>query len=213
MGIEHFFDAFSLNPSRPWRTAAGRALGLQADHIADDNSFDPSMRSKFTLTERCIPKERKATPDKSGDEEPKHTGEESGSGEESGWSWSDSSSTDSDGSMSDASSVVSDQDRFDTAYAAFRDLSEGLYRIDTQQYSRGVTSDDVPGILLQNGPEKLQDLVHLPRNWPLARLSIPLTGLSKQVDRLLEGYCFQILATNQDPNLHNGKVSQMAKHL
>ena len=213
VGIEHFFDAFSLNPSRPWRTAAGRALGLQADHIADDNSIDPSMRSKFTLTERCIPKERKATPDKSGDEEPKHTGEESGSGEESGWSWSDSSSTDSDGSMSDASSVVSDQDRFDTAYAAFRDLSEGLYRIDTQQYSRGVTSDDVPGILLQNGPEKLQDLVHLPRNWPLARLSIPLAGLSKQVDRLLEGYCFQILATNQDPNLHNGKVSQMAKHL
>ena len=28
---------------------------------------------------------------------------------------------------------------------------------------------------------------HFPRNWPLARLTIPLGGLSKQVDRLLDG--------------------------
>ena len=27
--------------------------------------------------------------------------------------------------------------------------------------------------------EKLQDLAHLPRTWPLARLTIPLEGLSK----------------------------------
>ena len=214
VGIEHFFDAFSLNPGRPWRTAAGQALGIQTDHIAEDNSIDPSEGSKFTLTPRCIPTERKVITEKSGADVPMHTGEESGSGEESGWSWiSDSSSTDSDGTISDASSVVSDQDRFDTAYAAFRDLSDGLYDIDTRQYSRGVTSDDVPGILLQDGQEKLQDLVHLPRNWPLARLTIPLGGLSKQVDRLLEGYCFQILATNQNPHLHHGRVIQMAKHL
>ena len=45
---------------------------------------------------------------------------------------------------------------------------------------------------------RLRDLVHVPRNWPLARLTIPLGGLSKQIDRLLEGYCFQILATNRD---------------
>ena len=50
-------------------------------------------------------------------------------------------------------------------------------------------------------------------NWPLARLTIPLGGLSKQVDRLLEGYCFQILATNRDPDAHNGKIIQTATHL
>ena len=43
----------------------------------------------------------------------------------------------------------SDQDRFDAAYEAFRDLSEGLYDIDTRQYARGVTSDDAPGIILR----------------------------------------------------------------
>ena len=55
--------------------------------------------------------------------------------------------------------------------------------------------------------------MHLPRTWPLARLTIPLAGLSKQIDRLLEGCCFQILATNRDPEAHNGKVIQTATHL
>ena len=105
-------------------------------------------------------------------------GEESGSGAESGWSGvSDNSSTDSEW----ASSVASDQDRFDTAYEAFRDLSAGLYDIDTTRYSRGVTSEDAPGVKLTDGQEKLRELVHLPRNWPLARLTIPLGGRSKQI--------------------------------
>ena len=89
----------------------------------------------------------------------------------------------------------------------------GLYDIDTRQYARGVTSDGAPGIMLSDGQAKLRELVHLPRNWPLARLTIPLGGLSKQVDRLLEGYCFQILATNSDPDAQHGKVIQTATHL
>ena len=47
----------------------------------------------------------------------------------------------------------------------------------------------------------------------MARLTIPLGGLSKQIDRLLEGYCFQILATNRDPDVHNGKIIQTASQL
>ena len=84
------------------------------------------------------------------------------------------------------SSTPSDQDRFDTAYETFRDLSAGLYDIDTRQYARGVTSDDAPGVKLSDGQAKLRELVHLSRNWPLARLTIPLGGLSKQIDRLLD---------------------------
>ena len=59
------------------------------------------------------------------------------------------------------------------------------------RYSRGVISKDAAGVPLMDGQEKLQELVHLPRTWPLARLTIPLEGLGKQIDRLLEGYCFQ----------------------
>ena len=52
-----------------------------------------------------------------------------------------------------------------------------------------------------------------PWTWPLARLTIPLEGLSKQLDRLLEGCCFQILAANRNPEPHNGRVLQTATHL
>ena len=113
----------------------------------------------------------------------------------------------------EASSIASDLDRFDTAYDAFRGLADGLYHIDLRRFSRGTTSEDAAGVLLEGGWEKLQELVHLPRTWPLAHLTIPLEGLSKQIDRLLEGYCLQILATNRDPAIHNGKVLQMASHL
>ena len=44
---------------------------------------------------------------------------------------------------------------------------------------------------MSDGQAKLRELVHLPRNWPLARLTIPLGGLSKQIDRILEGYSFR----------------------
>ena len=115
---------------------------------------------------------------------------------------SDNSSTDSECTDVEASSVASDQDRFDTAYDAFRDLADDLYDIDLRRYSRGVTSEDAAGVPLMDGQEKLQELVHLPRTWPLARLTIPLEGLSKQIARVLEGYCFQILATNRDPEAH-----------
>ena len=102
-----------------------------------------------------------------------------------------------------------DQDTYD----AFRDLANDLYHIDLRRYSRGVTSEDAAGVPLLDGQDKLQELVHLPRTWPLARLTIPLEGLSKQIDRLLLGYCFQILATNRDPEAHNGRVLQTATHL
>ena len=214
VGIEHFFDAFCLHPQRPWRAAACHALSIPSCHVAEDTHLEHLPVNKFSLTPRRIPVERKASADKSRVDLAMVASEESGSEAESGWSGvSDNSSTDSECTNLEASSVASDQDRFETAYDAFRNLAEGLYDIDLTQYSRGVTSEDASGVQLQNGQEKLQELVHLPRTWPLAILTIPLAGLSKQIDRLLEGYCFQILATNRDPEPHNEKVIQTATHL
>ena len=214
VGIEHFFDAFCLHPQRPWRAAACHALSIPSCRVAEDTHLEHLPVNKFSLTPRRIPVERKASADKSRVDLAMVASEESGSEAESGWSGvSDNSSTDSECTNLEASSVASDQDRFETAYDAFRNLAEGLYDIDLTRYSRGVTSEDASGVQLQNGQEKLQELVHLPRTWPLARLTIPLAGLSKQIDRLLEGYCFQILATNRDPEPHNGKVIQTATHL
>ena len=211
LGIEHFFDAFCFDPQRPWRAAACQALGIPSCHVSEDTHLEQMHENKFSLTPRRIPVERKTPAAKRGVDQDMVAKEESVSDAESGWSGvSDNSSTDSECTDVEASSVASDQDRFDTAYDAFRDLANGLYHIDLRRYSRGVTSDGVP---LLDGQEKLQELVHLPRTWPLARLTIPLEGLSKQIDRLLEGYCFQILATNRDPEAHNGRVLQTATHL
>ena len=214
LGVEHFFDAFCFDPQRPWRAAACQALGIPSCHVSEDTHLEQVHENKFSLTPRRIPVERKTPAAKRCADQDMVAKEESVSDAESGWSGvSEYSSTDSECTDVEASSVASDQDRFDTAYDAFRDLANGLYHIDLTRYSRGVTSEDAAGVPLLDGQEKLQELVHLPRTWPLARLTIPLAGLSKQIDRLLEGYCFQILATNRDPEAHNGRVLQTATHL
>ena len=217
MGIEHFFDAFCLDPQRPWRTAACHALGIPSCHVSEDTHLETIHADKFSLTPRRIPVERKTAAKQDVNQEMvarEESKSDAVSDAESGWSGvSDNSSTDSECTDVEASSVASDLDRFDTAYDAFRDLANGLYHIDLRRYSRGITSEDAAGVLLVDGYEKLQELVHLPRTWPLGRLTIPLEGLIKQIDRLLEGYCFQILATNQHPEAHNAKVLQTATHL
>ena len=218
LGIEHFFDAFCFNPQRPWGAAAIQALGIPSCRVSKDAYLENMHVSTFLLTPRRIPVERKASTAKREVDQDMVAREESvsevGSDAESGWSGvSDNSSTDSECTDIEASSIASDQDRFDTAYEAFQDLANDLYYIDLRRCSRGITSEDAAGVLLLDGHEKLQELVHLPRTWPLARLTIPLEGLSKQIDRLLEGYCFQILATNRYPETHNGRVLQTATHL
>ena len=218
LGIEHFFDAFCFNPQRPWGAAAIQALGIPSCRVSKGAYLENMQRSTFSLTPRRIPTERKASSAKREVDQDMVAKEERvsevDSDADSGWSGvSDNSSTDSECTDMEASSIASDQDRFDTAYEALQDLANDLYYIDLTRYSRGSTSEDAAGVLLVDGYEKLQEMVHLPRTWPLARLTIPLEGLSKQIDRLLEGYCFQILATNQYPEAHNGKVLQTATHL
>eukprot|EP00434_Breviolum_minutum_P043702 symbB.v1.2.038970.t1/scaffold6269.1/size19506/1 len=214
LGIEHFFDAFCFEAQRPWRAAACQALRIPSCRVAEDRHLEQLNETTFSLSPRCIPVERKTPTVKREVDQDMDAREDNISDEDSGWSGvSDDSSTDSKCTDVEASSIASDLDRFDTAYDAFRGLADGLYHIDLRRFSRGTTSEDAAGVLLEGGWEKLQELVHLPRTWPLAHLTIPLEGLSKQIDRLLEGYCLQILATNRDPAIHNGKVLQMASHL
>ena len=74
------------------------------------------------------------------------------SDEDSGWSGvSDDFSTDSECTDVEASSIASDLDRFDTAYDAIRGLADGLYNIDLRRLSRGTTSEDASGVLLEGG--------------------------------------------------------------
>ena len=64
----------------------------------------------------------------------------------------------------------------------------------------GGTSEDGPGVKLTDGQEKLLELVHFPRNWPLARLTIPREGLASKLIGSLKDTAFKILASNRDPD-------------
>ena len=155
--------------------------GIPSCHVSKDTYLEQGHENKFSLTPRRIPVERKTPAAKREVDQDMVAKEESVSDAESGWSGvSDNSSTDSECTDVEACSVASDQDRFDTAYDAFRDLANDLYHIDLRRYSRGVTSEDAAGVPLLDGQEKLQELVHLPQTWPLARLTIPLEGLTTE---------------------------------
>ena len=124
---------------------------------------------------------------------------------------SDSSGSNSDFSSEDGSSEASGLDKFEEAYKELADLLQDEVALD--RIVSGNTNDDVPGLLLEGGLDTLQTLANVPRSWPLARLTIPLSGFSKQLERLLEGYCMEVMATNVQPELHLPSIKKFAKDL
>ena len=67
-------------------------------------------------------------------------------------------------------------------------------------------NEEVPGVDLPGGMKAL----HLPKSWPLARLTIPA---SKHLERLLEGCCNEIYVRNTNPDLQLHFVRKFAKDL
>ena len=96
-----------------------------------------------------------------------------------------------DFSSEDGSSDVSDLDKFEEAYKEFGGLTAGVDDVDFDRIVAGNTND--------GGLDTLQTLANVPKTWPLARLTVPLSGFSKQLERLLEGYCMEVMATNAQP--------------
>ena len=98
---------------------------------------------------------------------------------------SDSSASNSHFSSEDGSSDVSDLDKF---HKEFGGLTAGVDEVDFDRIVAGNTNDDVPGLVLEGGLDTLPTLTNVPKTWPLARLTIPLSGFSKQLERLVESY-------------------------
>ena len=101
-----------------------------------------------------------------------------------------------------AAKVASDLNKFEKAFNEFGRSTEGVDVLDFDRNLAGNTSDDVAGLPLEGGFATLQTLANVPKTWPLARLTVPLSGFSKQLERLLEGYCMKIMATNFHPDQH-----------
>ena len=123
------------------------------------------------------------------------------------------STSNSDFSSEDGSSDVSDLDKFEEAYKEFGGLTAGVDEVDFDRIVAGNMNGDVPGLVLEGGLDTLQTLGNVPKAWPLARLTIPLSGFSKQLEWLVEGYCMEVMATNAQPDQHLLAIKTFAKDL
>ena len=209
IGLEHFFDAFALIHKRSIRVAAANALRIPVEDIQANLVVKQARAELFRLTPIWVPEEppakrAKKTPESAASTQDASmvSDEAKGEKESSDEVDSDSSGSNSDFSSEDGSSEASDLDKFEEAYKEFSRLTAGLDEIALDRIVSGNTNDDVPGLLLEGGLDTLQTLANVPKSWPLARLTIPLSGFSKQLERLVEGYCMEVMATNVQPELH-----------
>ena len=220
IGIEHFFDAFSLDKKRPLKVDAASALRIRLNEVSDLLVVNQDRANRFELTPVWAPVEPPTKRAKTAEVRlssasdvpmpPKKDDNEKGSSDEEA---SDSSGSNSDVSSQDDSSDVSDLEKFDEAYTDFSALTDGVDPQTLERDGSGHPNDEVPGIDLPGGMKALYSLANVPKSWPLARLTIPLSAASKHLERLLEGCCMEIFVRNTNPDLQLHFVRKFAKDL
>ena len=220
IGIEHFFDAFSLEKKRPLKSDAASALNIQVKDVSDSLVVNQDKAKRFELTPVWAPAEPPAKRAKTAEvrlssasnvpRPPQSDDNEKGSSEEED---SDSSGSNSDVSSQDDSSDVSDLEKFDEAYTDFGALTQDVDPRTLERDGSTNQNEEVPGIDLPGGMKALHSLANVPKSWPLARLTIPLSAASKHLERLLEGCCNEIYVRNTNPDLQLHFVRKFAKDL
>ena len=130
IGIEHLFDAFSLDKKRPLKVDAASALRIPVKEVSDLSVVSQDRANRFELTPVWAPVEPPTKRAKTAEVRlssasdvlmpPKKDDNEKGSSDEED---SDSSGSNSDVSSQDDSSDVSDLEKFDEAYTDFSALT------------------------------------------------------------------------------------------
>ena len=133
IGLEHFFDAFSLDRKRPLKVDAAAALRIPLNEVSDSLVVKQDRANRFELTPVWAPVEPPTKRAKTAEVRlssasdvpmpPRGDDNAKGSSDEEA---SDSSGSNSDVSSQDDSSDVSDLEKFDEAYADFSALTDGV---------------------------------------------------------------------------------------
>ena len=213
IGLEHFFDAFALDQKRSLKVDAAAALNIPLNDVSDSLVVKQDRANRFELTPVWAPAEPPAKRAKTAEVRlssasdvpmtPRSDDNAKGS--------SDEEASDNSGSNSDVSSQDDSSD--EEAYTDFGALTDGVDPQTLERDCSGHPNDEVPGIDLPGGMETLYSLANVPKSWPLARLTIPLSAASKHLERLLEGYCMEVLVTNSNPDSQLHFVRKFAKDL
>ena len=167
IGIEHFFDAFSLEKKRPLKVDAASALNIPVNEVSDLLVVSQDRAKRFELTPVWAPAEPPTKRAKTAEVRlssasnvpmpPTNDDNEKGSSDEED---SDSSGSNSDVSSQDDSSDVSDLEKFDEAYTDFSALTKGVDPQTLERDGSANPNDEVPGIDLPGGMEALHSLAN-----------------------------------------------------
>ena len=150
IGIEHFFDAFSLDRKRRLKVDAATALRIPLNEVSDLLVVKQDRANRFELTPVWAPVEPPTKRAKTAEVRlssasdvpmpPKKDDNAKGSSDEEA---SDSSGSNSDVSSQDDSSDVSDLEKFDEAYTDFSALTDGVDPQTLERDGSGHPNDEV----------------------------------------------------------------------
>ena len=176
-------------------TSSARAFGINEDNISEDCSVASGIAHRLQPLQHGIPcethvqKKAKTTPQ---EVEVQQVEEQV---EESSPNCSDSEAS----SGSQSSSTVEAED----VESDLEDLEEHYYS-NLRRYS---------AFLERDRPRHYTSQQLNAATWPLARLMFPIRDLRKQMETLLQTYCFEIAVTCAEASEQSAYVRRMALHL
>ena len=126
---------------------------------------------------------------------------------------SDASSSSQTASTADTEDVNTDLEELQDYYSSLQAFSDVIQR------GRSANTHSTPKDLFaqewefQEGRESLKRFLSLPSTWPLARLMFSIRNLKKQMETLLQTYCFETAVTCHNAEAQGPFVERMATHL
>ena len=213
LGLEHFYAAFGLGCSRNLRTPSAYALGISEHTISEDCSVSMDIATQLHPLQHGIPcetqaqKRAKTTPQ---DMVVQPVVDEEAESSPNG-SDSEASSSSQTTSTVNAEDVDSDLEELaDHYYSPLRRYSTTLERGRPRRYTtQELFAQEWD---FQGGRDGLERFLSLPATWPLARLMFPIRNLKKQMETLLQTYCFETAVTCAEVEEQSSFIKRMAIH-
>ena len=206
LGVEHFYDAFSIDHELDLRVAAQKAFELPANSINDDLSVAAELAATI------LPHVGQAYPVPAEEDDNLSVVSIASSGAQPALQEDDTDSDASKPSEADqttrVSHVTTDEDASDEESEDDFELSEADQRYLQEAYEefsqygnpwlrrRGSPDFRAPFADASFAQEWFDKLINLPDSWPLMRILVSLEGLSLQVERIIACVAAELVATH-----------------
>ena len=216
IGIDHFYESFGLQLEREHKrnliSAASTSFGLELQHIAEDLSIPDEIAAGFSPF-TCGPRGDRRASKKARTEGSVAPSQNQDTSSETTVTVDSSVSASESESSVGASNCDSVLEALDVWYTKLQPLGEELHHeeLPDDPVDRKSYFDQKWDFAFTQ--EVARELRLLPDAWPLARLTFPLASILKQMELLLQAYCFETVATSRDPEWHEGRAVTFAEDL